>query len=133
MKWRIKHSAWRCVRYRTELRLPNHSLLARTFRSNDAQSMFSVLKAFGFLLIFFGLLWFGHFGLMNAEETLPFALEATPLPIDLTSPAPSLVWASVFAIVVGGALVVGGFLLIGRIKNAQLRAEAQLNKRFSQQ
>ncbi len=95
--------------------------------------MLSVLKSLGFLLIFLGLVWFGHFGLIDPAETPWFAAETVAMPLEVTPPAPSLVWASLGIIVGGGAMVVIGFLLIGRIKNLQLRAEARLNKRFYQQ
>ena len=92
--------------------------------------MRGVLKSCGFLLIFLGLLWFGHFGITNTEETPAFALEPIPFPTEVAPTAASLVWAGVCAVVVGGVMVIGGFWLIGHIKSAQLRAEALSNRRF---
>ncbi len=95
--------------------------------------MLGVLKSLGFLLIFLGLVWFGHLGLIDPAETRWFAAETVAMPLEVTPPVSSLVWTSVGIIVGGGAMVVIGFLLIGRIKKVQLRAETQLNKRFYQQ
>ena len=113
--------------YRTELRLLKHSLLPHKRRNSDKKSMLAVLKSCGFLLIFVGLLWFGHFGLIETEETPSFASETIPLPA-VTPPAAGLVRAGVCAVVVGGVMVISGFWLIGRIKNSQLRTEALLNR-----